>query len=61
MDYYIKLFIHVCMLTATLGSTVWIIYLLAYALMSIFPYAQAAAVGSVGVMCVIAGRRSRGH
>ena len=61
MDYYIQLFVHVCLLTATLGSTAWIIYLLAYALMAIFPYALAAAVGTVGVMCIIAWGRSRGH
>lgn len=61
MDYYIKTFMLLCLLLYIGGAVVWIIYLIAAALMAVFPYALAAVLGSLAIMAIIAWRRSHGH
>ncbi|WFG40865.1 hypothetical protein ParaKuw1_00032 [Paracoccus phage ParKuw1] len=43
------------------GLILWVLWLVAYGIMAIFPYTAAITVGIFGTMAFIAWRRSRGH
>lgn len=43
------------------GLILWVLWLVAYGIMAIFPYTVAITVGIFAVVAVTAGRRSRGH
>lgn len=61
MQYYIQLFLMLCLLYSIAGAAVWLIYLSAIVVMAVFPYALGVLLGALAVVSVIAWRRSYGH